>query len=60
MIIVNEYTMVFKDIVKLNIFSSEGKLQVLITKLLMDYMVGFVGKMNVWKHDLLTAYGVVS
>lgn len=52
--------MVFKDIVKLNIFSSEGKLQVLITKLLMDYMVGFVGKMNVWKHDLLTAYGVVS
>lgn len=39
--------MVFKDIVKLNIFSSEGKLQVLITKLLMDYMVGFVGKMNV-------------
>lgn len=37
----------WKDIVKLNIFSCKGQLQVLITKHFMGFMSGFVRKMNV-------------
>lgn len=47
----------WKDIVN-NMF--KGQLRVLMTKLFMDFMLGFVEKMNVWNHYLFEDYGVVS